>query len=73
MLAFSSDEEVSRFHSQLTDIMRTAMLNVGGDGAASEEEDLRLTKEFFERYSILVETLSCLRAHLPREAGARSY
>jgi hypothetical protein len=68
MLAFSSDEEVSRFHDQLTDAMRMLMLNTGSDKATSQEEDLRLTKEFFDRYSALAETLSRLRAHLTREA-----
>jgi hypothetical protein len=31
---------------------------------------LKLTKEFFERYSVLAETLNRLRAHLPRSADA---
>jgi hypothetical protein len=70
MLVFSSDEEVSKFHDQLTDAMRTLMLNTGGDKATSKEEDMKLlTQEFFERYSALTETLSRLRAHLAREAG----
>jgi hypothetical protein len=67
MLAFSSDEEVSKFHDQLTDALRTVMLKIGGDGATSKEEDLKLTQEFFDRYSVLAETLSSLRAHLPRK------
>ena len=67
MLVFSTEEEVSGFHDQLTDILRTAMLNVGGDEGTSKEDDLKLTKEFFERYSVLAETLNRLRAHLPRE------
>lgn len=70
MLAFSSDEEVSGFHDQLTDILRMAMLKVGSDGTNSKEEDLKLTQEFFERYSVLAETLNRLRAHLPRGANA---
>jgi uncharacterized membrane protein YgaE (UPF0421/DUF939 family) len=70
MMAFSSDEEVSKFHDQLTDILRAAMLKIGGDEATSKEEDLKLTKEFFERYSVLAETLNRLRAHLPRSADA---
>jgi uncharacterized membrane protein YgaE (UPF0421/DUF939 family) len=70
MMAFSSDEEVSKFHDQLTDILRAAMLEIGGDEATSKEEDLKLTKEFFERYSVLAETLNRLRAHLPRDADA---
>ena len=67
MLAFSSDEEVSRFHDQLTSAMRIAMLNTGGDKAASPEEDIRLTREFFDRYSVLAEMLRRLRAHMARE------
>ena len=67
MMAFSSDEEVSRFHNQLTDAMRMLMLNVGSGETASKEQDLKLTKKFFERYSVLAEALSSLRAHLPRE------
>jgi hypothetical protein len=67
MLVFSSDEEVSGFHDQLTDVMRTVMLNVGNDKANSQEEDMKLTQEFFARYAALAETLSCLRAHLPRK------
>jgi hypothetical protein len=79
IVAFSTDEEVSKFHDQLTDILREAMLKVGGDEAngkeddmkLGKEDDMKLTKEFFERYSVLAETLSSLRAHLPREADAR--
>jgi hypothetical protein len=67
MLAFSSDEEVSRFHDQLTDALRVVMLKSGGEKATSHEEDLKHTREFFERYSVLAETLSSLRAHLPRK------
>lgn len=68
MLAFSSDEEVSKFHDQLTDALRMVMLQSGGDQAASKEDDLKHTREFFERYSVLAETLSSLRAHLPRKS-----
>lgn len=68
MLVFSSDEEVSRFHDQLTDALRMVMLKSGGDKATSQEEDMKLTQEFFDRYSILAETLSSLRAHLPRKS-----
>ena len=64
-LEFSSDESVFKFHDQLTELMRFAMSRVGGD-ETSEEEALGLTREFFERYSALSETLSSLRAHLPR-------
>ena len=68
MLVFSSDEEVSGFHDQLTDALRTVMLNMGSDKAGSKEDDLKLTQAFFDRYAALAETLSCLRAHLPRKA-----
>lgn len=68
MLAFSSEEEVSRFHDQLTDALRMVMLHSGGEKAASKEEDLKHTQAFFERYSVLAETLSSLRAHLPRKS-----
>jgi hypothetical protein len=44
------------------------MLKSGGDKATSQEEDMKLTREFFDRYSILAETLSSLRAHLPRKS-----
>jgi hypothetical protein len=66
MLTFSSDEEVSGFHDQLTDALRTLMLNIEESKATSQEEDLKLTQEFFARYSALAEALSCLRAHFPR-------
>lgn len=65
MLEFSSDEGASKFHDQLTELMRFAMSNIGSD-ETSDAEALGLTREFFERYSALSETLSCLRAHLPR-------
>ncbi|MGO8754276.1 MAG: hypothetical protein ACLQHK_03490 [Gallionellaceae bacterium] len=68
MLEFSTDEEVSKFHDQLTGALRMLMLKAGGDEATSKEADLKLTQEFFERYSALAETLRCLRAHLAREA-----
>lgn len=68
MLAFSSDEEVAKFHDQLTDALRMLMLNIGSAETASKEQDLKLTTEFFARYSALAEVLSALRAHLPRKA-----
>lgn len=68
MLAFSSDEEVSKFHDQLTDALRMVMLQSGGDQTASKEEDMKHTQEFFDRYSVLAETLRHLRAHLPRKS-----
>ena len=67
MLVFSSDEEASRFHDQLTSAMRMLMLKVGNDGPTSHEEDVRLTQEFFDQYSMLAKTLRCLRAHMVRE------
>lgn len=65
-LEFLSDEHVYEFHNQLTEILRSAMSNVGGE-KLSEFEAIKLTREFFEQYSALSDTLSCLRAHLPRE------
>ncbi|HTN95214.1 MAG TPA: hypothetical protein VMJ33_11585 [Gallionella sp.] len=67
MLAFSSEEEVSRFHDQLTDALRLVMLKSGGDKATSQEEDRKLTQEFFDRYSVLAEALRRLRAHMVPE------
>ncbi|MGA7593773.1 MAG: hypothetical protein WCA64_01140 [Gallionella sp.] len=67
MLVFSSGEEVSEFHDQLTDALRVVMLNAGGDQTASKEEDMKHTRAFFERYSALAEALRHLRAHLPRK------
>jgi hypothetical protein len=67
MLTFSSDEEVSRFHDQLTDALRMIMLKAGNE-ATSKEEDMKHTQAFFDRYSVLAETLSRLRAHIPRES-----
>ena len=64
-LEFSSDESVFKFHDQLTELLRHTMSNVGDDDT-SEEEALRLTREFFDRYSALSGALSSLRAHLPR-------
>jgi hypothetical protein len=68
MLAFSSDEEVSKFHDQLTDALRMVMLKAGNEKASSKEEDLKATQEFFDRYSVLADTLRHLRAHLPRKS-----
>jgi len=68
MLAFSSDEEVSKFHDQLTEALRMVMLQAGWDKAASKEDDLKHTQAFFDRYSVLAETLRHLRAHLPRKS-----
>ena len=65
MLEFSSDENVFKFHDQLTELLRFAMSRVGDD-ETSEEEALGLTREFFEQYTALSDTLRCLRAHLPR-------
>ena len=65
MLEFSSDENVFQFHDQLTEIMRSAMSSVGGE-KTSDEEAISLTREFFDQYSALSDTLKCLRAHLPR-------
>ena len=69
MLEFSSDESVFKFHDQLTEIMRFAMSSVGnnaGSHETSENEAIRLTREFFEQYSALSDALRCLRAHMPR-------
>ncbi|NCS66686.1 MAG: hypothetical protein AUJ86_09745 [Hydrogenophilaceae bacterium CG1_02_62_390] len=68
-LEFSSDAEVVKFHNQLTEVMRAAMSAVG-DIKTNEVEAAKLTMEFFERYSALTDTLSRLRAHLPRSVGA---
>lgn len=65
MLEFLSDENVYKFHDQLTEIMRFAMSKIGSD-ETSEDEALGLTLKFFERYSALSDALNCLRAHLPR-------
>ena len=65
MLEFSADENVFKFHDQLTELLRFAMSSVG-NSETSEAEVLGLTREFFERYSALSDVLSCLRAHLPR-------
>ena len=65
MLEFSSDENVFKFHDQLTELMRSAMSSVGSDNI-SDEEAIALTQDFFERYSTLSEALSRLRAHIPR-------
>ncbi len=68
ILEFSSDEEIMKFHDQLTEVMRAAMSAVGSV-ETNENEALKLTTEFFERYSALTDTLSRLRAHLPRSVG----
>jgi len=65
-LAFTSDEEVLQFHDQLTDAMRTIMTS-GADKNISDDEAMKQTKEFFERYSALAETLTRLRAHIPQK------
>jgi len=65
MLEFSSDESVSNFHDQLTEIMRFAMSSVGNQDT-SKDEAIELTRKFFEQYSSLSDALRCLRTHLPR-------
>ena len=65
VLAFSSDANVSTFHDQLTELMRFAMSKVGSV-EIGEDEVMKLTLEFFDRYSVLSDVLRCLRAHLPR-------
>jgi len=69
ILEFSSDTEILEFHDQLTEVMRAAMSTVG-DIETNEKVASKLTMEFFERYSTLTDTLSRLRAHLPRKVGA---
>jgi hypothetical protein len=68
MLEFSSAEEAYKFHDQLTDALRMVMLSAGYDKTVSPEEDMKKTQEFFERYSLLAETLRHLREHLPRKS-----
>lgn len=68
-LTFKSDEEVLRFHDQLTEALREIMSGIG-NSETSAEEGLRLSQEFFERYSALAETLSRLRAYLPQNPMA---
>lgn len=67
-LVFSSDDEVIEFHDQLTDIMRAVMSGVGGN-EINETEAFDFTKRFFDRYAILTELLSQLRAYIPRNVG----
>jgi len=68
MLEFNSEAEISEFHDQLTGLMRVAMSGIG-NAETTEEEGSKLTMEFFERYSVLTDTLKRLRAHLPRSLG----
>lgn len=68
VLEFSSEDEAAQFHNQLTALMRAAMSGVGG-AETTDEEGSRLTREFFERYAVLTDTLCRLRAHLPRQIG----
>lgn len=65
MLEFSTDAEVYKFHEELTDLMRSAMSQLG-DENTKDEEALKLTQDFFARYAALADTLSSLRAHLKR-------
>ncbi len=65
VLEFSSDQGVHQFHDQLTEIMRFAMSNVGNDDM-SRDEALKLSRDFFSRYSALSDALNCMREHLPR-------
>lgn len=65
-LEFSSEDEAALFHNELTDLMRAAMSCVG-NAETSDAEGARLTKEFFDRYAVLTDTLCRLRAHLPRK------
>jgi len=66
-LVFASDEEASLFHDQLTGAMRNLMLQTGSGGPTSREEDVKLTQEFFDRYSVLADALRQLREHMVRE------
>ena len=68
MLEFANDAEVSEFHDQLTLLMRAAMNGIG-DAEITEDEGAKFTLEFFARYAALTDTLSCLRAHLPRKVS----
>lgn len=68
MLEFDTDAEVSAFHDQLTGIMRTAMSTVG-TRETSDEEALRLTNEFFQRYAALTDALNSVREHLSQNMG----
>lgn len=64
-LTFASDAEVTQFHDQLTNALREIMTGIG-DRETSDEEGMKQTKAFFERYSALAETLTRLRAFLPQ-------
>ena len=68
MLEFESDAEVSGFHDQLTGMMRMAMSTVGTP-QTSDEEALRLTNEFFQRFAALTDALNSFREHLPQNPG----
>lgn len=63
MLEFESDGEVLRFHDQLTGMMRIAMNTVGGPDI-NDDEALKLTNEFFERYALVTDVLNHVRDHL---------
>ncbi len=67
-LEFASEDEAALFHNQLTDLMRAAMSSVG-NAETTDAEGSKLTREFFEKYAVLTDTLCRLRAHLPRKIG----
>lgn len=66
-LRFSSDEELSRFHEDLTELLRTATVavtkNVDVDDATDRARDL------MKRHSTVLRCLNALRRSLPRHAS----
>jgi hypothetical protein len=67
-LRFASDDEVGRFHDDLTELLRTATISVTRD--VDVEVATERAKELMRRHATVLRCLNALRRSLPREASS---
>ena len=66
-LRLSSDEEISRFHDDLTELLRTATVSVTKD--VDVEAATERARDLMKRHSTVLRCLNALRRSLPRHAS----
>lgn len=62
VLEFASEEEVLRFHTELTALLRDVVANASHHG--DRDEGKAASKEVFKEFATILRALNALRRHL---------
>jgi len=65
-IQFTSEEEVARFHAQMTKLLRIGMSEVN-QKYNEMQEGIAQTNAFFQEYTTVIDVLNSLRDYLPRK------